>query len=459
MLGMLKEKLESTFDFKLNRNQLKDLERLSFEIMRRENITLEALVSYLKNNSFAAKQQGRNKFFALKAALIQYRFPLTTQRQIIDAKKVFLNKINEPLLDNWQAQKEFKPLKVFVEGAVKDNYLVDNFQKYFPAVEIEVINRYSEYLKKNKFSLAQLKKPLIFIIKENWDFLKPCPCTKEHLSCGYWIFNLGFGCPYDCSYCFLQQYTNFPGIILPANLEDFFEKFDNFIKKLTKPIRIGTGEFCDSLALDHLTEYSKRLIPYFANKNIFFELKTKSANIANLATIRPPKNIVISWSLNPAEIIESEEKATANLEERLDAAVKLQNIGYRIAFHFDPIIHLSGWQNLYRDLIDKIYTKINPPFSWISLGTLRSHRELKTIVELRFPKSSIFYGELFLGEDKKLRYPLFLRKEIYTHMIKWIRNYDLKTPVYLCMENKEIWDVLDKELKNTLQIENYILNG
>jgi hypothetical protein len=44
-------------------------------------------------------------------------------------------------------------------------------------------------------------------------------------------------------------------------------------------------------------------------------------------------------------------------------------------------------------------------------------------------------------------------------MIKWIRNYDLKTPVYLCMENKEIWDVLDKELKNTLQIENYILNG
>ena len=75
--------------------------------------------------------------------------------------------------------------------------------------------------------------------------------------------------------------------------------------------------------------------------------------------------------------------------------------------------------------------------------------------ELRFPESNIFYGELLIGEDKKLRYPKFLRKEIYQTMAGLIRKYDLKTPVYLCMESKDLWKVLG-EFSTSEQIENYI---
>lgn len=470
MLESLKQTIEDNFSFRPNKNQFRDIERLTFEIMRREKIHLNQIIDYLKNNSKAAKCSGKDKFFAIKNSLLNRRFPLTTNKEKIDAKRIFLTQLKKPLLDKWQVNpirdkssettttsltrisngvnKEFNPLKVFVEKEVRKSYLVDNFKKMFPQVEMEELSYYSEYLKKNKFHISQLKKSIVFIVKEKWDFIKPCPCTKHHLSCGYWIFNLGFGCPFDCSYCFLQQYTNFPGLILPANLDDFFEKFDRFAGKLKKPIRIGTGEFCDSLALDDITQYSSKLIPYFKEKNVSFELKTKSTQIDNLLKIKSSPNIVISWSLNPPSIIEKEELATASLEERIEAAGKAQTAGFGVGFHFDPIIHFQDWKNQYKEVICQLYSKVKPPFAWISLGTLRSNRELKTIVESRFPQSNIFYGELLLGEDKKLRYPRFLRKEIYSKLIEWIREYDTKTLVYLCMENKEMWEILGL-LRNT----------
>ena len=456
MLNALKNTIEDAFEFIPNRNQLRDLERLIFEIEKREQAALEEIITYLKIKFSQKQYSGKDRFFALKRALIQRRFPLTSACEKIDAKEVFLNKVQEPLTDNWPAVKPFIPSKVFVEKEAKDSPLIGNFVKKFPKIEIEELRFSSQYLKKNKFRISELKKPLVFIVKEKWDFIKRCPCTKEHLSCGYWIFNLGFGCPFDCSYCFLQHYTNFPGITLPANLDDFFKKSDSFLSKLKRPIRIGTGEFCDSLALDNITEYSLKLIPYFANKNVFFELKTKSAQIDNLLKIDAPANIVISWSLNPPSIIETEELGTASLEERLKAAKKVQKKGYGVAFHFDPIIHLNDWQDKYKAVINTLYSYVKPPLAWISLGTLRCNRDLKPIVEQRFPQSNIFYGELFLGEDRKLRYPKSLRFKIYKNMLEWIRKQDSKTPVYLCMEDKETWKTIG-DFTSSKKIENYLL--
>ncbi len=458
MLKNIEKIIQESFNFRPNHNQLRDIKRLVHEITLREDITTQKLISELATEpSITEKYSGRNRFFAIKDTLIKRRYPLTSSCEKIDTKKVFMTPVKDPLKDNWQVKDVFKPLEVFVEKDVEKSYLVDNFKNKFPRVKIKYIDYYSQYLKKNKFKLSDLKKPIVFIVKERWDFIKPCPCTKQHVRCGYWILNLGFGCPYDCSYCFLQHYTNFPGIILPGNLDDFFIRFDKFHKTLKSPIRIGTGEFCDSLALDHITEYSKKLIPYFKDKKVSFELKTKSNNIENLLRIQAPDNIVIGWSLNPQNLASQEELGAAPLEERLKAAQKIQQHGYKIAFHFDPIIHSKNWDQQYHEVVDKIYSYVKPPLAWISLGTLRCNRQLKTAVELRFPKSKIFEGELLLGEDKKLRYPEFIRRKIFKSMIKYIRKHDKNTPLYLCMENKDLWQLITDKL-STADIEKYLLN-
>ncbi|MFH1771912.1 MAG: radical SAM protein [Candidatus Omnitrophota bacterium] len=457
MLENIRQILETKFHFRPNKNQLKDIERLIFEIMRRENVSLDEIVNYLDQSAQLHKYTGGNIFYGIKNSLVKKRFPLTSSREIIDTEKIFLNPIQSPLTDNYQVKNDFKPLHIFIEKEVASSKFASQIKGKFPKIPISELDYQSEYLKKNKFKLSDLKKPIVFIVKEKWDFIKPCPCTKGHLPCGYWIFNLSFGCPYDCSYCFLQQYSNFPGIILPANVEDFFEKFDAFLKKIKKPIRIGTGEFCDSLALDHLTGYSKKLVPYFKDKNLLFELKTKSTQIENILSIEASKNIVISWSLNPKDTSDKEERGAPSLKERLNAAKTVQKKGFRIAFHFDPIIHSENWKALYKNMLEQLYNSVSAPFSWISLGTLRSHRNLKSAVEKRLPESNIFYGELFIGKDKKLRYPEFLRREIYENMVKWIREHDTKTPVYLCMENKKMWEALGDRFKSSKDIESYIL--
>lgn len=435
----LKQAIASEFNLYLNRNQLRDTERLVFEIVKREKTTLTKVIAYLKANPPAAKCSPSDKFSILKDRLIKRRFPLTSGVKKIEPASLFLNQIHKPLAGNWIVKPSFKPLTIIVEKKVRNSSLLASFEAAFPNVKIEEITHCSQYLKTHKFKTAELKKPLVFIVEEKYDFLKPCPCTKYHLGCGYWIFNLGFGCPFDCSYCYLQQYTNFCGITLPANIESFFECFDRFINKANRPLRIGSGEFGDSLALDPLTGYSQKLVPYFSQKKVLFELKTKSAHVANLLNLKAANNIIISWSLNPQVVIDSEEIGSAPLKERLRAAAAVQAAGYRVAFHFDPIIYLGNWRKLYSTVVKELYSCLKPPLAWISLGTLRSNRKLKTVAEQRFPQSNIFYGELFLGRDQKLRYPEFIRTEIYSLLVKTIRTYDPDTPLYLCMESRTVW--------------------
>jgi len=458
MTEELKQQLETKFRFRLNKNQWKDIKRLFYEIRRRDNIGYEDIIKELKKNASIQKAEGKNKFFVIKRDLINMRFPLTSKNEIIDTKRVFLTEIKEPYPENYKCSPPFTPETVYVEENAKGSYLEKRFRDKFPDTNIEIIDYYSNYIKSHKFSPGELKKPLIFIVKENWDFIKPCPCTKGHLGCNYWIFNLGMGCPFDCSYCFLQAYSNFPGIILPSNLNDFFNKFDNFYKKINRKIRIGTGEFCDSLALDDITGYSPRLIDFFNDKNVYFEFKTKSGNINNILSSKPSPNIIISWSLNPQIMVEKEEMCSVSLERRLEAAKKVRDKGFPVAFHFDPIIHTSGWENLYKNVVDMLYQEIKPPFMWISLGTLRGPRQLKNVAERRFKDSNIFYGELLIGKDKKLRYPEFIRKQIYKNMVKWIRTHDAKTPVYLCMEDEDTWSVMDKPFTSSMEIEKYLIS-
>lgn len=137
--------------------------------------------------------------------------------------------------------------------------------------------------------------------------------------------------------------------------------------------RIGTGEFADSLAIDDYLDINKDLINFISSKkNAVLELKTKSDKIEKLMSSDPKDNIIISWSLNTPRVIQTEEKNTPTLEERLTAAKKCFEKGYWIGFHFDPLINYEGWEKEYKDVIGKIFKYVSPErVAWISLGALR----------------------------------------------------------------------------------------
>ncbi len=289
------------------------------------------------------------------------------------------------------------------------------------------------------------------------EFIKQCPCSPETVECGYYNLNLHTGCPFDCTYCILQTYLESRSPVYFTNLDKMERELETVCREV-KDLRIGTGELSDSLAFDNDTKYSSKLLEIFSHfPKAVFEFKTKSNVVSNLLKFPAvPGNIVVAWSMNPQTIVDVEEPRTSSIKQRLEALREIQNRGYKIAIHFDPLLIYGNWQHLYTELIKQIGEVINPDkLAWWSIGALRFPASLKKYI-FRHSDSRLFEGELIKGFDNKYRYFRPLRRELFSFVIKKIKEIvSTDAPVYLCMEDKEMWeDILpsirpDKESVNS----------
>src|SRR3989338_1971587 len=431
-LGLLKKSqaiVKAQFG-RLGINKKQELSRLLFEIAKREGALPQSIM----------RDAGSSGFHRLKHYLLKRRFPHAYFNK--ESAKPYLPKIELGTGSIFGlAKNELYPERIFVEKKAARSRLAQNFKKFLPNVALSEIPSLKDYLGKNKnFTIKDYnnRRGTFFITYEGHDFFKKCPCTKRAVVCGYNIFNLGFGCIFECTYCYLQEYTNTPGIIFPANIGRFFDIFSSY--KMPR-MRIGTGEFSDSLMLDHVTEYSLPIVEFFKRyQEVTFEFKTKSANIGNLLRINHAGNIVAAWSLNPQRIIEENEFLAPSLYERIKAARLCTEAGYKVAFHFDPVIYFEGWEKEYKNVIDLLFSTINPKHvAWVSIGTLRINPAVKQVIERRFHENKILDEELVPGFDGKLRYPHFIRQDIYKSMLNMLSKHSRKLPVYLCMENPSAW--------------------
>ncbi|MFH1942553.1 MAG: spore photoproduct lyase family protein [bacterium] len=332
--------------------------------------------------------------------------------------------------------------KIYVDEAVVSEELTRRIVERNRDIPIEVIRSGAPPEDSDSFSEYGLKR-ILYITADKGQLVKPCPGTQPpYICCRYTVINQTLQCPMDCSYCILQMYLNRSFITLYANLSDVFEEIT--ILMADEPhrfFRFGTGELTDSLALDWLTGLSKDFTAFFSTKrNTVLELKTKTACVEELLDC-PTKNIVVSWSLNPQEIVDREELYAAGVADRLRAARDCQDRGFLLGFHFDPILCVPDWERLYGELIDHIFTSVDGTrIAWFSLGSLRYPPDLYEIVVKRFPKHRIFLEEMIRGLDGKMRYPKPLRIEMYRAVYRRLKERAPDLFVYFCMESPEVWD-------------------
>ncbi|MEW6429145.1 MAG: spore photoproduct lyase family protein [Thermodesulfobacteriota bacterium] len=280
----------------------------------------------------------------------------------------------------------------------------------------------------------------LYLCRNRGRFLKTCPATRHYRCCGYHVLNIGAGCPMDCVYCILQAYLNNPCLSFFVNSEDLFAELDSVPRD--RFLRIGTGEFTDSMALDRLTGLSARLVEFFADRdNMVLELKSKAVVVDHLRHLRHRGRTIMAWSLNSPRVVAREEIRTAPLAARLDAAARCAEWGYPLAFHFDPIVYHEGWQEEYETTIEALFARVPAErIAWISLGGLRYLPQLSVIAGGRFPGSAIFHEEFVPGLDGKQRYFRRRRAELYRHIGALLRRHaHPHTCIYFCMESDEIW--------------------
>ena len=357
----------------------------------------------------------------------------------------------------------FRPEEVIVERGSEKSPIYRNLKNALPGVPFSFVDQLmpaNGSVNPSNDSFGAAKKKL-FLTRHKGEFFKKCPGSDGQVCCNYFVINFASNCPMDCSYCYLQDYlAENAALKVFSNVDDLVREADEMLSKHRGFLfRVGTGEITDSLALDPYIGFTSEVIPFFAAQpNVLLELKTKSACVDALLRLDPKERVVVSWSMNPQRVIDADEHGTASLDERLAAARRCQEAGYRLGFHFDPIVEYSGWEQDYEEMLEHTFATVDwRRISWLSMGVLRTTLGLKQIMRHRFPQTRLITGEQVLCPDGKLRYFQPLRVEIYHKMLGWIRRRCPTVKVYLCMETQEVWQQVfgfapscEKELGNQL---------
>ena len=338
--------------------------------------------------------------------------------------------------------------KIYIDENSAASDVAQRFVQIFPKEKIQFVSQQPWQELKRNLSAEEFdrSKKNLFITEFKGQFFKRCPGSSQAKvlnCCNYHVLNLGSQCNMNCSYCYLQSYLNSPIAKIYSNIDQALQELTDMSEKSGHlPFRVGTGEIIDSLSLDGLTLFSRKLIPFFQKlPHWTLEFKTKSDQVDQFLDLGPSPNTVVSWSLNCQEVISKEEHRTASLEQRLTAAEKCVKAGFSIAFHLDPLIWHPEWKTNYASLVDQILQRFTPEqVNVISMGTLRFQPEQKHMMKQRFGLSSLVTSaEMFPSEGAKLRYDASLRHEMFRTLYNQFKKHSEKWKIFLCMETPETW--------------------
>jgi spore photoproduct lyase len=343
--------------------------------------------------------------------------------------------------------KQFKPDTILLWKKAADRLEAQRILNMFPSAQVRVIeNQRHQFPQDMPPGKALLKGKKTLMIGHTSSFVgnfdgrlgaNVCCCPY------YKLVPVSNGCPYYCTYCYLafvyRKYS--PFIKININYDTMFRQIRKVSSNPTGKISFNMGEMLDSFALDHVTNLTPMLIPFFSKlSNSFLMLLTKSSNIDNLLAVTPNEHVIVSWSLNSEQIIHAYELGTAGLAERIAAAKQCQDRGYRIRFRIDPGIIYPNWQAGYADFIRNALTSVSPEN--ITLGMLRLLPGHFRLAEQAYGSRAgkLRHNNFVKGAtDGKLRYTPKQRIEFYTFLIDTIRSFDKKVSISLCRETPEIW--------------------
>jgi spore photoproduct lyase len=333
---------------------------------------------------------------------------------------------------------------IFIEEAAWDYPMTRRVLARLPGVPVRVIPD-REVLKPWQVPPAQWlgeSKTTLLLAVQKGPFWRACPGTREYICCGYQVLQVALNCPFDCTYCILQSYVNLPAVTVFVNTGALEAELRDACRENPERIwRLGTGEFGDSLALDRLTGLHEILVPLVArHPGAFLEIKSKSHDLTHLLPLGPNPQVIFAWSMNPPELIREEEQGASSLEARLKAASRAAAAGFRLAFHFDPLIYSPGWEKAYHRTVERLAgAAAAGHVAWISLGCLRFLPPMRRIMSARFPHSRLGVQEMVRAPDGKWRYFKDLRVEMYSRLAEWLDHVLPGVRVYLCMESPRVW--------------------
>jgi spore photoproduct lyase len=284
------------------------------------------------------------------------------------------------------------------------------------------------------FQTETRKKPFAERVRKS-PFIRLFDKTPPGIICPhFYILAHANRCPYACDYCYLNlTFRHWPKPTVFSNTDKMLGEVEKFLKR-SEPSVLNAGELSDALAWDRYTGLSRMLIPLFRKQSRHIILfLTKSTEITNLLKMEPTPQAVISFSINAPEVAKRFEHKSPPPLERLEAARRLKDAGWRVRIRIDPIIPIADWQKHYLEIADAL-NQLQP--ERVTLGTIRYFAALPNYAE---GNRAVFkFATSKEGTDKRLRLTENDRIKIYSLLVS-----RLQTPqIALCKETEAVWEAL-----------------
>ena len=405
-------------------------------------------VNLLKNDGTYSSLSDKNKLF-LETISSKYKFSYQELRQLSVISADF---------SMWKS-KSVKDCVVEIESENSTNLHKKDILKILVSRWNDLKNSKTQYESQNSKARERPAPRKVTVSDSQNEVFGMCPVASEKtVCCNLMTIDAVQGCSLGCSYCSIQTFYTDGKISIDKNLA---EKLSKIPLDPNKNYHIGSGQSSDSLAignregvLDAQLEFARK------NSNIILEFKTKSSNIDHLVRTDIPKNVFVSWSLNPQLFIDNEEHGTASLDQRISSARRLSDKGVLIGFHFHPIVYYENYEKDYSDVVRKVMATFEPSeIAMISMGTLTFIKP--AIQKLRSSGLSSKVLQIPMADAVgKSSYTREIKAEIFNHVYSAFHHWHDRVFFYLCMEESSVWEsVFGKYYSSNTEFENALFES
>lgn len=188
--------------------------------------------------------------------------------------------------------------------------------------------------------------------------IKPSGRSTDFISPSF-----GFGCLYNCSYCYCKRHVN-DGLSIAENVDQILQAIDNHAfhhgswitqnkPNQTDPYYITYDIGCNEDLALHAKHHDLDKIFHFFERSFYakasFATKYVNPNLPNIPGVYAGK-IRIRFSLMPQKYSDILEPNTSLIIDRIKAIDGFIAKGYEVHINFSPVIVTDTWLDDYRDL-------------------------------------------------------------------------------------------------------------
>ncbi len=257
--------------------------------------------------------------------------------------------------------KTFVPLRVYYEEVVKEyeqgKKLLERYKKIdIPLIQIKAHHKIEELRKLPNKEFTKMKKYLVLGTRKS---IRLIPNDK---SADFIVPFTSSGCTASCLYCYLVCHFNTNSYLrIYMNRDEMMNKVKRKIKKIGEHKVYEIGCNSDMVLENTISGNLKWAIEEFGKlDNATATFSTKFDAIDDLLTAKHNGNTQVRMSINPQEITKRIELGTSSLKERITAANKLFEAGYRVGLNIAPIILEDGWEIMYKNMFEDVEKYLLP---------------------------------------------------------------------------------------------------